>query len=851
MILNIFSNRSFNDITQYPIFPWLFCDYQNNKNEIRNLSLPMGMMDFNKNAQKRKESYIEIYETMKNEFKENNIGLDYDKYLEEGEKYYQKKYDNDIIGENNKNSKLNPIEINQRPYFYGSHYSNPTYVSHFLMRVFPFACIMIEIQGNKFDDPNRLFFSLKNSFESATTQKVDLRELIPEFYYFPEMFLNINNFDFFQNEKESEENNEKEDINENKNINNNINIINEEKKNNEKNDDNNIVNEKLNIDEKINKINEEESLNSNYKNVNFLNDNNENKEIITQEINNQILQSSFNNDFISISTKELNIDKSRKDISTEITLNNENKKNNDLNKSFNYSNQDNLTKDINNVILPQWCNNISTTFVQYSREKLEKENNLNDWINLIFGSYQRGKKSEEHHNIFMANTNQDNVDINNIKEKDDREALLRLAEMGLTPNQILTIDLEKRTKNKNFILNNEILRKIKSLSESEDNNLVIFHTLNCKKYDEMCVIKKTYIKTKIIQKVFPKFYIIKNISAEEILILTNLNSYFIFNFVSNINNISPSETQIYKINSFSDKIAINYKMTIEYNYPIILFNNNTQIIKGGFWDGRLEFFSLKNTNINEKEAKNFVYFNKIYFTPIIVMKLNRKEDTLICGTKLGLVYVYNLFNNEKICKITLKKTIYDHYNEITSLYISNELHLFITTALDGYVNIYKLPSCKLIRTIKINVENNDKICYYASNAFISYCPLPSITLYINKLKIFKNYSINGTLINEINEEDGSSLILSPIVFHDLYNKNAFLIYGTENGYIKIRAFPNMYLKNKMLINNQQIPVNEIEISLNQKFCFAWNNDKKIFMIKDKTINNKENEHKFEKSFEIY
>ena len=263
----------------------------------------------------------------------------------------------------------------------------------------------------------------------------------------------------------------------------------------------------------------------------------------------------------------------------------------------------------------------------------------------------------------------------------------------------------------------------------------------------------------------------------------------------------------------------------------------------------MEFYTLNNTNNYEKEIKNFVYFNKIYFTPIIVMKINKIENTLICGTKLGIVYVYELLNNnQKDCKIILKKTLFDHYNEITSLYISDVLNLFITAAIDGYVNIYLLPSCKLIRTIKLNPENNEKICYYANNVFVSYCPLPSITLYINKLKIFKNYSINGTFINEINEEDGSSIILSPIVFQESIHKKEFLIYGTDNGYIKIRSFPNMHLKNKILINDQHISINEIEISLNQKYCFAWNNDKKIYIITDKTNNNHQIIDKLEKNF---
>ena len=97
---------------------------------------------------------------------------------------------------------MNPLEINQRPYFYGSHYSNPFYVCHYLMRIFPFSQSLIELQGDKFDNPDRLFFSLNQTFINCITQKVDLRELTPEFFYLPEIFNNINQLDFIEGKKE-------------------------------------------------------------------------------------------------------------------------------------------------------------------------------------------------------------------------------------------------------------------------------------------------------------------------------------------------------------------------------------------------------------------------------------------------------------------------------------------------------------------------------------------------------------------------------------------------------------------------------------------------------------------------
>ena len=98
------------------------------------------------------------------------------------------------------------LQINQLPYYYGSHYSNPTYISNYLTRTFPFSLTAIEIQGEKFDDPDRMFLSIQKTFESASSLKDDVRELIPEFYILPEIFLNLNNLNLSQDKRDSEGN---------------------------------------------------------------------------------------------------------------------------------------------------------------------------------------------------------------------------------------------------------------------------------------------------------------------------------------------------------------------------------------------------------------------------------------------------------------------------------------------------------------------------------------------------------------------------------------------------------------------------------------------------------------------
>ena len=177
MWLNIYSDRSYNDISQYPVLPWIISDYcsdildekkfyegKNDESFYRDLSLPLGMIENNDKGVRKKE------------------------YIKNLEYSIQQNLKNNIILKGN-------YALSEKPFNYGSHYSNPIYVTHFLSRIFPFCNILIELQGDKFDDPDRLFISVQNSYYCSTTQKGDVRELIPEFYAIPEIYQNINNFD--------------------------------------------------------------------------------------------------------------------------------------------------------------------------------------------------------------------------------------------------------------------------------------------------------------------------------------------------------------------------------------------------------------------------------------------------------------------------------------------------------------------------------------------------------------------------------------------------------------------------------------------------------------------------------
>ena len=198
MWLNIFGNRSYNDISQYPIFPWILSNYEDPlqvEQKVENKrTFSMSLIDPGESLNATYTGTISMLNNI-NDFEEQYV-IDYQYrnmnlpmgMLELSEEGIKRKQEFDL----NYETLLELGDENNKPYVFGSNYSNPIYVCNYLMRLFPFTHISIELQGQGFDKPDRLFLSVKNSFFNSTSQKGDVRELIPEFFYLPEMFRNIN-----------------------------------------------------------------------------------------------------------------------------------------------------------------------------------------------------------------------------------------------------------------------------------------------------------------------------------------------------------------------------------------------------------------------------------------------------------------------------------------------------------------------------------------------------------------------------------------------------------------------------------------------------------------------------------
>ena len=292
--------------------------------------------------------------------------------------------------------------------------------------------------------------------------------------------------------------------------------------------------------------------------------------------------------------------------------------------------------------------------------------------------------------------------------------------------------------------------------------------------------------------------------------------------------LQTDESNIYQYENNSSKFAPCYPITLN-NTPFIIYHKERYIIKAGFWDCRLEINALL-TEADKKEKEE--YISQTIFTPycgpIIILKMTSDEKLLFCGTKDGNIIIFNV--NGPI--LEKKKILYSHSGQITSLTINENLNMFASSSIDGYVNLYILPSFSIIRSIQISKKDKIDIneCLYADNIFLSSSPLPCFVIYILVLKIFKIYSINGELIGKVEEEKDSGNIKFPLIFQNL-NFNDFLIYGTKDGFVKIRSFPNMNLISSIKpFEGQEIKT--LELSPDKRFCYAWSHKDKIAVIKD-------------------
>eukprot|EP01051_Picozoa_sp_SAG22_P013683 SAG22_NODE_1559_length_4124_cov_4.090186_2_plen_1021_part_00 len=152
--LNTRAGRTVNDLTQYPVMPWVLKDYTSaaltldSPDAFRDLSKPIGALE-----PERLKRFRDRYEQM-------------------------------------------PDDPAMPKFMYGSHYSTPGFVLFYMLRRAPEY--MLRLQSGKFDQPDRLFSSIEQTWKGVLENDSDVKELTPEFYDadFSEFLSNDQQIDF-------------------------------------------------------------------------------------------------------------------------------------------------------------------------------------------------------------------------------------------------------------------------------------------------------------------------------------------------------------------------------------------------------------------------------------------------------------------------------------------------------------------------------------------------------------------------------------------------------------------------------------------------------------------------------
>ena len=155
ILLNKYSGRSFKDISQYPVFPWVIIEFSsseldlNNPEVFRNFNYPIAAQTQAQRTDLSQRARYKNYST-------------FDDYQN------------------------------------GSHYSNGGIVLYYLFRIEPFTQQAKILHDGDFDSPDRIFFSMTGCWNSCISLN-DSKELVPEFFYLSEVLMNLNGLDSGRN----------------------------------------------------------------------------------------------------------------------------------------------------------------------------------------------------------------------------------------------------------------------------------------------------------------------------------------------------------------------------------------------------------------------------------------------------------------------------------------------------------------------------------------------------------------------------------------------------------------------------------------------------------------------------
>ena len=654
MWLNFSSNRSYNDLSQYPIFPWPVQDFTTDLIDdvcLRNFDLPIGQIIINKKSKNRCFKFTHDYLIEQMQHKENEIikhkankpkmknKSSFKKSLTTFDTFDKRKNSSEIIFMNEPSLTLQKKALHfklkhldelhkllKTPSLYKVVYSNSQIVSNYLLRLYPFTSLL------KYKSTKNTFKSISLFFEDCVTNLNNVSELIPDLFVISESLLNIN--------KEPQ---------------------------------------------------------------------------------------------------------------------------------------------LNDITLPLWCKDKAYKLSFIFRKVLEfyKNQEINTWINLIFGSNQRDDNAITSNNLFSPLSYKEFVVLQG-REEILKPIYYKYYEKGMIPFNILHAPLAQLPP----------LKFWQITDYKSDND-----------------IKRLSFPSKIFNNKASCPLYIKEVTDKVIYVITSNFFVHVLFFSDKLMPTSQNEYKLFKTNE--NKSIIPMKMSHLFfnslsSFPIVI--NDKSIIIGGLWDGNI----LRCIDFQSNNEPPQIISTEFDTSPITALILDKHNNILISGNKIGCIITYEY--NSETNQYKLFKKIIDHSSAIITLATHHKLQIFCSSSLDGYCNIYTLPTCKLIRSFKF--KNT-----YIDNIYICSYPIPAVSFYCRELNEYHSYTINGTVIdvfpkllinnNSSRQENISKKIVNCYTMFTDMKFNEMVIEGTNDGYVIIRELPELRMKMCVMAFEQSIPIKTV------------------------------------------
>ncbi|OUM68124.1 hypothetical protein PIROE2DRAFT_4265, partial [Piromyces sp. E2] len=301
-----------------------------------------------------------------------------------------------------------------------------------------------------------------------------------------------------------------------------------------------------------------------------------------------------------------------------------------------------INKNIDDVILPPWAKT-PEEFIRIQRKALESEyvsNNINNWIDLIWGYKQKGEEAVKAYNVFYYLTYEGAIDIDRVKDPIKKKSIEdQINNFGQTPPQLLTKPHPKRNP---FVPEFTL---INSFSKIKERNAVQGKTPILKLF----IYKDPYSE------------------VEKLIYVEECGQYTLID--QPINSYPPkSSLFIRKILSSNSGRVCNNSSCFE------TLSNKLSVISGGYWDNSLVVNTFDETEYSPLFG-HFDIVTAVAVTSNVDFIVTGSKDTTVISWEIDMSNnnsnnsnssSINNFNNNTntIVKSESKRIYYGHDDEV-------------------------------------------------------------------------------------------------------------------------------------------------------------------------------------------